>query len=402
MNVLDYDACAFSADGQYVASAVRDRLFIKKYPFAGSSYATAVAAIHTIDLLQWNHTSDYVLCAQLGKGVLQVYDVRAKSWIRTLTCGYFKYIAAEWINGEKMLLTLEFHIALAVFDLVTNSVVYIEVPKPVRPCVVFDNDGARMFVVSKINGHEKLLMMRSRSVDRVIYVQDIIGPCEGLNKSPDNRFVCVFNRQKLAVLSFLSGNIIGSLEHAQSLNAVSWAPNGEYLALGCSLGDVIVLASADAFNVEFKLRCRSVNKENYDFFIESNRMLTKTTKPSTNFINNVSRKIASIAWSFDCNYLSTFEVDSTFLCIWKKCKLICVVEFSTGIKNMQWCHSENKLSVVCGTDLIFFWAEDQIPKLQTSPKLIDGSCLLISSISWSFNNKDMILTDEKKCLLFAV
>jgi len=397
MNVLDYDVCAFSPDGRYVASAVGNRFIIKKQPFAGS-YITAVA-VHAIDRIQWNKTSDFILCAQLGNGVLQVYNVRAKSWIRTLSCGYFKFIATEWIDSEKILLTLEFHMALAIFDLLTNTVVYIEVPKPIRPCVVFDNDGTCMFVVSKINGYEKLLMMRSRSVDRVIYVQDIIGPCEGLNKSPDNRFLCVFNKQKLAVLNFLSGNVIGSIEHVQSINTVSWAPNSEYLALGCSLGNVIVLASSDAFNVEFKLCRQSVN-ENYDFFVESNRMLTKT-KPSTNFINNITTKIASIAWSFDCNYLSTFEVDSMFLCIWEKCKLICAVEFSTVIKEMQWCHSENKLSVVCGTDLVFFWAEEQIPKLQTSPKLVDGRCLLISNISWSFNNKDMILSDGKKCLVFT-
>jgi len=397
MNVLNYDVCAFSADGQYVASAVGNRFIVKKQPFAGSYIATV--AVYAIDRIQWNKTSDFILCAQLGNGVLQVYDVREKSWIRTLTCGYFKFIATEWIDGEKILLTLEFHMALAIFDLLTNTVVYIEVPKPIRPCVVFDNDGTRMFVVSKINGYEKLLMMRSRSLDRVICIQDIIGPCEGLNKSPDNHFICVFNKQKLAIFNFLSGNLIGSIEHVQSINTVSWAPNSEYLALGCSSGTIIVLVSSDAFNVGFKL-CRPSVNENYDFFIESNQMLTKT-KPSTNFINNITTKIASIAWSFDCNYLSTFEVDSMFLCIWEKYKLICAVEFSTGIKEMQWCHSENKLSVVCGTDLVFFWAEEQIPKLQASPKLVDGRRLLISNISWSFNNKDMILSDGKKCLLFT-
>jgi len=340
-----------------------------------------------------------VLCAQLGEGVLQVYNVCAKTWICTLTSGYFKFIAAEWINREKILLTLEFRVALAIFDLLTNSIVYIEVPKLIWPCVIFDNDGTHMFVVSKINGYEKLLMMGSRDVDRVIYIQDIIGPCEGLNKSPDNRFLCVFSKRKLAVLNFLSGNVISSLEQVQSLNTVSWAPNSKYIALGCSSGNIIVLASSDIFHVEFKLCRQSVN-ENYDFFIESNQILTKS-KPSTNFLNNITTKIASIAWSFDCEYLSTFEVDSTFLCIWKKFKLICAVEFSTRIREIQWCYSENKLSVVCGTDLIFFWTEEQIPKLQLSPKLVNGKRLLISSMSWSCNNKDIILSDGKKCLLFT-
>jgi len=307
-------------------------------------------------------------------------------------------VAAEWIGRHNILLTLEFHMALAVFNLLKNSIVYIEIPKPIWPCAVFDTNGTHMFVVSKINGYEKLLMMSSRSLDRVIYIQDIIGPCNGLNKSPDNRFLCVFNNKKLAILDFLSGNVIGSID-CFSLNTVSWAPNNKYVALGCSLGSIIILTSSNEFNVEFKLS-RSSLSEDYDFFIESKGVLIKTN-PSKTFINSVSTKIACIVWSFDCSYLSTYEVDSTFLCIWQKHRLICAVELSKKIKKMQWCQLENKLSVAYGTDLIFFWTEGQTPKLQTSPKLIDGTSLLVSNISWSLNNRDMILSDGKKFLLFT-
>ncbi|VVC39294.1 WD40/YVTN repeat-like-containing domain [Cinara cedri] len=396
MNVLDYDVCAFSMDGKYVAAAVSNRFIIKKSSFAGI-YITALAD-HAVNYLQWNSTSDFILCGQFGKSVLQVYDLCSKTWTSSFKCGYFKFIAVEWIGRMKILLTLEFHMALAIFDILKNSIVYVEVPKPIWPCVVFDNDGIHMFVVSKINGYEKILKMHSHNVDRIIYVQDIIGSCNGLHKSPDNQYLCVFNEKKLAVLNFLSGNVIGLIEFSILLNTVTWAPNGEYLALGCYLGNIFILESSNEFNVLHKL-CHS-RKENYDFFIESDRVLIKT-KPSTNFINNIPKKIASIAWSFDCTYLSTFEINSAYLFIWKKYKLICVVEFSKEIKEMQWCQSKNKLSVVYDTDLIFFWTEKQIPKLQTSPKLTDGTCLLVSSISWSFNNKDMILSDGKKCLLFT-
>lgn len=397
MDVLDYDACAFSTNGQYMAVALSNCLIIKKHPFSGLYIKTR--ANHIIDHLQWNSTSDTILCAELSKGVVQLYDVRSEKWIFTLTCGYFKFIATEWISHTKILITLEFHIALAIFDLLKKSIVYIEVPKPIWPCVVFDNNGSHMFVVSKINGYEKLLMMHSQSLDRVIHTQDLIGSCDGINKSPDNRFLCIFNKHKLAILNFHSGNVIGSIEFLL-LNTVSWAPNGEYLALGSSLGIIVVLASANKFNVEFKLCLHSINGD-YNFFIEFNKELIQK-KPSINYFNNIIKKIASVAWSFDCNYLSTFEVDSTFLYIWEKYKLICVVKFFKEIKRMQWCQSENKLSVVCGTDLIFFWTKEQIPKLQESPKLINGKCLLVSNVSWSFNNKDLILSDGKKYLLFTI
>lgn len=393
---LDYDACAFSTDGRYVASAVYNRLIVKTQPVAGP-HVVATAA-HAIDGLQWNLASNLILCTEFGKGVVQVYDVRAEKWIRTLRCGYFKFVAAEWIGRDKVLLTLEFHMALAVFDLLKNSIVYIEIPKPIWPCAVFDGDGTHMFVVSKINGYEKLLMMSSRSLDRIIYIQDIIGPCNGLNKSPDNRFICIFNNIKLAILDFLSGNVIGSVE-CISLNTVSWAPDSKYLALGCSMGDIVVLDSSNEFNVEFKLSRTSFN-EDYDFFVESDGVLIKTN-PSKTLINNVSTKICFIVWSFNCTYLSTCEVNSKFLFIWEKYRLICIVELSKKIKKMQWCPSENKLCVAYSTDLIFFWTEGQTPKLQTSPKLVDGTSLLVSNISWSFNNRDIILSNGKKYLLFT-
>lgn len=397
MNVLDYDACAFSADGRYAAATVGDRLIVKKPPFVGPHF-TATAA-HHIDRLQWNSTSHLILCSQLAKGVLQVFDVQAKSWICKLKCGYFKFIAVEWIGPKKILLTLEFYMALAVFNLSKNSIVYIEVPKPIQPCAVFDNDGTHMFVVSKINGYEKLLMMHLRSLDKIIYLQDIIGPCNGLNKSPDSRFLCVFNDEKLAILNFVSGNIINLVQNLL-LNTVSWAPNGEYLALGCSMGNIIVLSSANEFNVEFKL-CRSSVIENYDFYFESDNILIEI-KPTKHFLDEVLTKVKLITWSFDCNYLSTFEVDSKLLCIWKKDKLECVVELSSTIRSMQWCQSENKLSVVYGTNLVLFWIEEQIPKLLTLPKLVDGSNFLVSSISWSSNNRDIIFSDGKKYLLFTI
>ncbi|XP_022177261.1 WD repeat-containing protein WRAP73-like [Myzus persicae] len=393
MNVLplDYDACAFSTDGRFVASAVYNRLIVKTQPFAGPH--VVATASYAIDGLWWNVTSDLILCTQFSKGVVQVYDVCADKWIRTIRCGYFKFVAAEWISQDNILLTLEFHMALAVFNLMKNSIVYIEIPKPIWPCAVFDSDGTHMFVVSKINGYEKLLMMSSRSLNRVIYIQDIIGPCNGLNKSPDNRFVCVFNNKKLAILNFYSGNVIGSIE-CFLLNTVSWSPNSKYLALGCSLGDIVVLTSSNEFNVEFKLSRTSLS-EDYNFFLESNGVLIKTN-PSKTF-NSVSSKIAFIVWSFDCKYLSTCEENSKFLCIWEKYRLICAVELAKEIKKMQWCQAENKLSVAYGTDLIFFWTEGQTPILQTSPKLVDGTCLLVSNISWSLNNRDMILSDGKNC-----
>lgn len=397
MNVLDYDVCAFSVDGQYMAAALSNRFIIKKHPFAGLH--NTVAAAHAIDCLQWNVASDLVLCTQLEKGVIQVYDMCSKNWKCTLTSGYFKFIAAQWIAREKILLTLEFHVALGIFDIFTNSIVYIEVPKPIWPCILFDNDGTHMFVVSKLNGYEKLLMLHSKKLDRIIYIQDIIGTCDGLNKSPDNRFLCVFNKQKLAILNFLSGNVIGSVEYLY-LNTMSWAPNSKYLALGCSLGNIVVLTSSNEFNVKIKLCRCSVNKD-YNFFVECNKVLIRA-KPSENFINNVPTKIASIVWSFDSSYFSSYEINSSFLCIWKNFKLICAVEFSSTIKYMQWCQSENKLSVVFGTELIFFWSSEHIPKFLKTPKFVDGTCLLVTSISWSFNNRDMILTDGKKCLLFTI
>lgn len=396
MNVLDYDMCAFSTNGQYVAVALSNCLIIKKHPFSGLYIKTM--ADHTIDHLQWNNTSDSILCAELSKGIVQVYDVNTKKWIFTIVCGYFKFIAAEWICRTKILLTLEFHIALAVFDLLKKSIFYIEIPKPIWPCVVFDNNGTHMFVVSKNNGYEKLLMIHSQSLDRIIYIQDVLGSCDGINKSPDNRFICIFNKQKLAILNFNSGNVIVSIEYV--LTTVSWSPNGEYLALGSSFGNIVVLSSANEFNTELKLSHLTVH-EDYDFFMESNRVLIKTNS-LTEYINYITKKIASIAWSFDCSYLSSFEVDSTFLYIWEKYKLICVVKFVKEIKKMQWCQSENKLSVVCGTDLIFIWTKEETPKLQESPKLINGTCLLASSISWSFNNKDLILSDGNKFLLFTI
>lgn len=397
MNVLDYDVCAFSANGKYVAAAISNRFIIKIYPFAGT-YLAAIAA-RAIDHLQWNNSSDRVLCANFNTGVLQVYDISFKSWTHKFTSGYFKFIAAEWIGFEKILLTLEFHIALAVFDIKQNSITYIEIPKPIWPCAVFDNDGTHMFVVSKINGYEKLLMMHSQSLDRVIYIESIIGPCDGLDKSPDNKFLCVFNRQKLAILNFFTGNVIGSVD-GFLLNTISWSTDGEYLALGCSSGNIIILASSCKFNVEFKLCYRSVN-EDYDFYSQSSLELFKT-KPSGNFINNPPTKIASIAWSFDGGFLSHFEVDSELLCIWKKYKLICVVKFSAKIKQIKWCQSENKLAVVFGTDYFFCWTEGKVPKFLASPKLVDGTYLLVSSISWSFNNKDIILSGMKKCILFSI
>lgn len=404
-DVLDYDVCAFSADGRRLAVAVSNRLMVKRRPFAGPPLSTA-AAVHAIDRLQWNDartsSADLLLCAQLDRGVVQVYDSRAGCWVRTVTRGYFGFVAARWMGPDRVLLTLEFHVALAVFDLSTadpSPLVYVETPKPsCQPCAVFDKTGTRLFVVSQTNGCEKILAMSSQTLDRVIYVQKAIGACDGLNKSPDDRFVCAFNSRKLAILDFCTGNFIGSVE-CKRINAVNWSSDTEYLALGCSSGSICVLNSLDQFNIAFTL-CHSLENAVFDFFMESNKVLTKTI-PSKCIVDRLPSKIASIAWSFDSHYLSTVEEDSSILYVWKKFSLMCVVQFSAKIKQMQWCRSKNTLSVVCGTELIFFWAENQMPEFRISPKCIDGRYLSISSVSWSFNNRDMILGDGKKCLLFA-
>lgn len=410
MDALDYDVCAFSVDGRFLAAAVSDRLFVRKRPFAAAG-PWAVVAANRVDRLQWNGTSERVLCAHLGGGggsLLQVYDVRAAGWTHTVRCGYFGFADAEWMGRAKILLTLQFRVALAVFDLSDGSTVYVETPKPYAApssCVVaFDSRGTRMYVVSKTNGREKLLIVRApRTLDGIVYVENAMGPCESLSKSPDDRFLCAYNRRKLTVLNFSSGRVVGSVTVPSLLNTVSWSRDGQHLALGCSSGTVIVLDSAVDFNVKFLLcPSHSVVGENYDFFVQSNKLsLSKKSRPSGDFVRKVPAAIDSVAWSHDCLYLSAFGTDSNFLCVWKTFRLACVIEFASPIKTMLWCPSKNRLSVVFGTDVICFWAENRVPELQTSPKLVDGRRLLTSGICWSVNNEDMILSDGKKSVLFS-
>ncbi|XP_050535571.1 uncharacterized protein LOC126902395 isoform X2 [Daktulosphaira vitifoliae] len=354
MNILDYDFCVFSSNGQYLAAALGYNLLIIKSPFVNPCITTKASYI--IDGLQWNCECNRLLCSQLKNNSLQIYDLHSKMWTHKIRCGFFKFIDSNWIGSDKILITLEYFMALAVLNLRDCSVFYIEVPKPIQPCIAFNSSGKTMFVITKINGFEKLLMLNLKKIKRILYLQDFIGHCNGIYKSPKENYLCIFNNKNLAIICFLTGDIIDS---------------------------------TNDFNVTFKLH-HCINREyNFDYYKEYSGDLIKINSmyiyPKENLTN-----ISLIRWSFCGKYLCTLG-DDLCLHIWKKTKLICIVEFSSNVKQVSWSHSEIKLCAVFGTQSIFLWTDQNCPILKKLPNFTSGNRMLATNISWSYNNKYVIL-----------
>ncbi|XP_071858154.1 WD repeat-containing protein WRAP73 isoform X2 [Bombus fervidus] len=96
--------CDFSKDGRFFATAYQTNLTIKGYKKLDTIHSFVFPDI--IEYLEWSRNTEYILCANIKKAIIQVYSIRYPEWKYKLIEGSAGLESVSWSPDSKYILTL--------------------------------------------------------------------------------------------------------------------------------------------------------------------------------------------------------------------------------------------------------------------------------------------------------
>ncbi|TFK36832.1 WD repeat-containing protein 8 [Crucibulum laeve] len=255
---------AFSPGGQFVLTAVQDRLIVRRTDtfqitrtwLLDPSPSPTQAAVHpkstikakgaqstTIDSwithVGWSCDSEYILAACAKQGVVHLMKLRDEEWSGRIDAGVEGLLKAEWApDGRTVLCFSEWGLRLSLWSTTTGTATYIQFPIHPDKGYAFRSDG-RYFVLAERHKSKDTLGIYD-AVDSYKLVRHFPLPTSSLSSfslSPTGNFIAVWEgpiEYKLHVLT-LAGEMLATFspysDPAFGVRNVAWHPAGTFLAI---------------------------------------------------------------------------------------------------------------------------------------------------------------------------
>ncbi|XP_071558523.1 WD repeat-containing protein WRAP73 isoform X2 [Temnothorax nylanderi] len=251
--------CHFSRNGAYLAVAFQTNLLIKD---ARTLY-TCQSFVFTdvIQYMEWSLNSEYILCANIKRAIVQVYSIRDPQWKCKLTEGSAGLQSVTWSPDSKNICTIaDFNIQISIWNLEEQTVSYIQnIKSSSFDKLHFSPNGKRLAVIVT-EGQDTVEIYKTENwkISRKLICDRLHG-IDGIRWSPNDELLCIWcsspAEPKLIVYSIALEKHVAAfspLETAQPSEAcnygkelrgieyVEWIPSGQLLAV-IGFNEVVVL-----------------------------------------------------------------------------------------------------------------------------------------------------------------
>ncbi|XP_012054489.1 PREDICTED: WD repeat-containing protein WRAP73-like [Atta cephalotes] len=252
--------CHFSRNGAYLAIAFQANLLIKD----AKTFDTCRSFVFMdmIQYMEWSSNSEYILCANIKRTIVQVYSIHYPQWKCKLTEGSAGLQGVTWSPDSKHIFTIaDFNIQLSIWNLEEQTVSYIQniksssfdklhfSPNGEKLAVIVtevDQDTVEIYKTQNWKISRKLICDRLRSID-------------GIRWSPNDELLCIWCSSPAEPKLIIYSNILekhvtafSPLETAQpsetynygkelrGIENIEWIPSGQLLAV-IGFNEVVVL-----------------------------------------------------------------------------------------------------------------------------------------------------------------
>ncbi|XP_026299063.1 WD repeat-containing protein WRAP73 isoform X3 [Apis mellifera] len=232
---INNQLCDFSKDGTFFAIAYQSNLIIKSNKKFDTIHSFIFPDI--IEYLEWSRNSEYILCANIKKAIIQVYSIHYPEWKYKLIEGSAGLESVNWSPDSKYILTL--------------------------------------------SDFNKLICGHLNSIDGICW-------------SPNSELLCIWSsfsdETKLIIYSTIFERDIAVFYPAQFQNLkgienVTWMPSGQLLAV-TGFNEMIVLLNHVTWKPLLHLYLEPIIKENYLNKVYEERIIQLNfSNKSTNYYN---------------------------------------------------------------------------------------------------------------------
>ncbi|XP_050445622.1 WD repeat-containing protein WRAP73-like isoform X1 [Cataglyphis hispanica] len=287
--------CHFSNNGVYLAVAFQTNLLIK----SAKTLETCQSFIFTdvIQYMEWSLNSEYILCANIKKAIVQVYSVHYPQWKCKLTEGSAGLQSVAWSPDSKCIFTIaDFNIQISIWNLEDQTLSHIQNLKTSAfDKLHFNPDGKKLAVIVTEEGQDNVEIYKT---DNWKISQKLI--CErlhsidGIRWSPNDELLCIWcsspAESKLLIYSTVWEKPVGmffpleTYKELKGIENIEWTPSGQLLAV-IGFNETIILLNYITWKPLLKLYLDPVIREcNY---------LTKVYKECTDLEKSSDKRFAS-------------------------------------------------------------------------------------------------------------
>ncbi|CAL7943552.1 unnamed protein product [Xylocopa violacea] len=299
---INNQLCDFSKDGKFVAIAYQTNLTIKNNKRLNTIHSFVFPDI--IEYLEWSRNSEYILCANIRKAIIQVYSIYYPEWKYKLVEGSAGLESVSWSPDSKYFLTLsDFNIQISVWSLENQNVIHIQNVKSSFNKLYFSPNGSNLTVVVSMEGEDnieiyktdtwklskKLICGRLNSIDGISWSpnSELLGIWSSFTDAPKLIIYSCILEKDIAV--FYPVQNINSLQleytsykDLKGIESITWMPSGQLLAIA-GFNEMIVLLNHVTWKPLLQLYLEPIIKENYLNKVYEERVIqSKLSNKSTN------------------------------------------------------------------------------------------------------------------------
>ncbi|XP_011142726.1 WD repeat-containing protein WRAP73 isoform X2 [Harpegnathos saltator] len=244
--------CYFSNNGAYLAVAFHSNLLIKDAKTFDTCHSFVFADV--IQCIEWSPNSEYILCANIKKAIVQVYSVHHPKWKCKLTEGSVGLQSVTWSPDSKCILTIaDFNIQISIWDLEDQTVSYIQnlktsafdklhfSPSSRRLAVITtekNKDTVEIYRTDNWKISRKLICDRLRNIDRIRWSPNDELLCIWCSSPAEPKLIVYSTVWEKHVAAFSPLEITQPPETVYSferklkgIENVEWMPSGQFLAI---------------------------------------------------------------------------------------------------------------------------------------------------------------------------
>ncbi|XP_076753057.1 WD repeat-containing protein WRAP73 [Xylocopa sonorina] len=302
---INNQLCDFSKDGKFVAIAYQTNLIVKNIKKLNTIHSFIFPDI--IEYFEWSRNSEYILCANIRKAIVQVYSIHYPEWKYKLVEGSAGLESVSWSPDSKYILTLsDFNIQISVWSLENQSVIHIQNVKSSFNKLYFSPNGNNLTVVVSIEGEDSIEIYKTdtwKLSKKLIcgYLNSIDGICWSPNSELLGIWSSFTDVPKLIIYSCILEKDIAVFYPVQNINSsqmeytyykdlkgienITWMPSGQLLAI-TGINEMIVLLNHVTWKPLLQLYLEPIIKENYLNKVYEERVIqSKLSNKNTNFYN---------------------------------------------------------------------------------------------------------------------
>jgi WD40 repeat protein len=428
----------WSPDGRMVLTKDKFRVVLRDAE--SLEIIRMVQCMDSVDALSWSHDSQYFLCPQYKRRVVQAWSATEEDWTCTIDEGLAGLAYACWApSGRHILTVTDFQLRLTIWSLTSKQVHCIKFPNFTgKQSIAFSPDGRFLAVPERKNFKDVLGIYSTEDWNLLKQFSTATSSLKGVQWSPEGRYLAVYDgasEYNIAVYTPDGSKVARyqPYEDALGIKTVSWSPSGKFLAIGsfdeyARVFNNITWRTVAEYKHEPKL-----NKTSRAFVVyqevavdSKGEQLSPAqleaesgTESKTPLSYSPSRYlIAQAPFSAPANKQVDIEAADPALgvgkCLWSEgdrlmatmnakmprvlyiwdmhsLALYSVLVQQSDIRSVAWNPVKLKLALCTGNNKLYLWSMDGV-------SIIDVPALKfnVRSVAWSSNGDSLILRDATR------